>query len=75
MVEKQPISVKCASDSVFESLWMEMTVCGDGEVRLMFEDGNHAIYIYTKSTEEMRKILETALDMLNRWRPGRRRHE
>jgi hypothetical protein len=43
---------------------MEMTVC-DGEVMLMFEEGNQAIWLCANSTEEMREILETALEMLD----------
>jgi hypothetical protein len=43
---------------------MEMAVC-DGEVRLMFEEGDQAIWLCANSADEMRKMLETALEMLD----------
>jgi hypothetical protein len=35
------------------------------EVRLMFEDGDQAIWLCANSVEEMREILENALEMLD----------
>jgi hypothetical protein len=63
-MKRQLVSIKCASESIFTSLWMEMAVC-DGEVRLMFEEGDQAIWLCASSADEMRKMLETALEMLD----------
>jgi hypothetical protein len=43
---------------------MEMTAY-DGEVRLMLKDGDQAIWLCANSADEMRKMLETALEMLD----------
>jgi hypothetical protein len=61
---KRQLNIRCAAESVFTSLWMEMTAC-DGEVRLMLKDVDQAIWLCANSADEMRKMLETALEMLD----------
>jgi hypothetical protein len=62
---KVPIKVLCGADFLFEPLWLVVTVGKNGRAHLSLEGENHDFFFQADSPDELRRVLETALKLLD----------